>query len=107
MVAEAAAAPLLEAADRDLSQAADPALRQEDIVNVIGRPVLAPVAPVVGRYGLLTRELAAMSVIGADEAACRQARDGAGVVHAPARLVPDDVVVEVARDDRRAAFEKV
>jgi hypothetical protein len=106
MVTEAGPAPRLEAADLDAAPA-DQVLRQEDIVDVVGRTVPGAVAPVERRHALLAVLLAAQGVPGADQAeALVEQPDLGRMVDAPARLVPDRVAVEVARDQRGAFAEK-
>lgn len=106
MVAEAGTAPCLEAADLDAAPA-DQVLRQENIVDVIGRTILGAVAPVEGRHALLAVLLAAQRVPGADQAEALVEQPHLGrVVDAPARLVPDRVAVEIARDQRGAVAEE-
>src|SRR5262249_56392606 len=99
VAAGARAAPLLERPDRHLPDQAEPAARQEDIVDVVGRAILPAVPPIVGRRGLATLQLPPELMIGADQAMHAQSVDGGGVVHQPTGAVPDDVVVEIARDD--------
>src|SRR5882672_1823791 len=107
MVTEAGAAPALERADIHL-HLADPARRQKDVVDVIGWSVLGAVAPVERRHGLLAVQLAAHGVVGADQAELLLENADLGrVVDAPARLVPDRVAVEVARDHRRRMAEEI
>src|SRR5262245_26186021 len=98
MIAEAVAAPGLEAADLDMPDPGEPRPRHEDVIDMIGGPVLVPVAPVMGRLALGARRLTAELVIGADQPAGSEPRHRMGMVHPPPRPVPDDVVVEIPGD---------
>ena len=63
VVAEARPAPFGEAPDAQFAQAGDPVPRNEDVVDVVGRPVLLAVAPVVGRRALGALRLAPRAYI--------------------------------------------
>src|SRR4029453_2085936 len=107
VVAQPRAAPRLEGADAEMAHFADPGGRQEDIIDVIGRPVLGAVAPVQGGLVLLAVRLPADRVIGADqtEALLEDANLGR-MVDAPAGLIPDRVAVEIACDHRRSLVQE-
>src|SRR6266478_8871463 len=107
MIAQPRAAPGLEGADAEMPYFADPGRRQEDIIDVVGRPILGAVAPIERGFALLAVRLAADGVVGADQAeAFLEDPHLARMVDAPARLVPDGVAVEVARDHGRPLVEK-
>jgi hypothetical protein len=89
MVAQPCAAPSLEGADAEMAHFADPGGRQEDIIDVIGRPVLGAIAPVERGLALLPVRLAADRMVGADQAeALLEDADLGRMVDAPARACP-------------------
>src|SRR4029453_17886359 len=107
MVAQPSAAPGFESADAEMAHFADPGGRQEDIIDVIGRAVLGAIAPVEGGLALLPVRLAADRVVGTDQAeTLLEDGDLGRMVDAPARLVPDRVAVEIARDHRRSLAQE-
>src|SRR5258706_6038984 len=106
MVAQARAAPLLEAPHVEAAYAIEPRPRQEHVIDVIGRAVLPAVAPIERRHCLLALLLARTAVIGADEPVALEDRDRDPVVDPVTGFMPDDVVVEIAGDDRGAVGEK-
>src|SRR5258708_34800638 len=107
VVAEARSAPGLERANAQFAHLTDPQQRHEDIIDVIGRPVLGAVAPIERGFALRAMRLAADRMVGADQAeAFLEDPDLGRVVDTPARLVPDRIAVEVARDHGRPLAEE-
>src|SRR5260370_23467759 len=107
VVAEARCAPSLERANAQCAHLTDPQRRHEDIIDVIGRPVLGAVAPIERGFALRAMRLAADRMVGADQAeALLEDPDLGRVVDTPARLCPDRIAVEVARDHGRPLAEE-
>jgi len=67
MVAQSRAAPILVSPDRQISHAAQPWRRKEDVIDVLRGPVLLAITPIERRRRLAPLLFAAQLVVGTDE----------------------------------------
>src|SRR2546422_7812397 len=107
MVAKTRTAPVLERAYDQFADSPEPLRRQKHVIDVIRGTVLLAIAPIEGRHRLLALRLAPQDVVGAGEAQPLQGGDRAGVIDAPAGLVPVDIVIEIPGDDARSFGKEV
>src|SRR5262245_25054951 len=84
-----------------------PLCRQEHIVDVIGGAVLLTIAPIEGRHRFLALLLVPQGVVGAGEAQPLKGGDRVGLIDAPTRSMPVDIVVEIPRHDAWPVDEKL
>src|SRR5262245_47996488 len=80
--------------------------REKDVVDVIAGPAFRAVTPIKGRHRLAALRLTSQFVIGAAQPEFCQRCNDLAVIAAPARSMPEHVVVEVAGDDAGALGEK-
>ena len=101
MVAQLVSNPLRKAADLEALASSPPALRLEEIVDVIARAVLSPIAPVDRRCLLLAEGLAGRIVIDRAVTTRRQTLDMPAEVACRMAGIPADIVVQIAGERTR------